>query len=171
MGDSLRLFFALWPDEETRNALDRVAVHLQTNWRGRRVPREALHLTLVFLGDTPRIRIDDLCASAARVRSHSFTLTLNRVDCWSRQGIGWLGVLDPNPELMQLASHLRQALQRDGFSFDARRYQPHVTLLRNANCGESSSCKPVFWRVDSFALLASRAQPGYDILQTWPLHR
>ena len=44
--ETLRLFFALWPDDPTRSAL----AQLQTPIRGRITPYEHLHLTLAFLG-------------------------------------------------------------------------------------------------------------------------
>ena len=48
-----RLFFALWPDDATRDALDRTGKWLHRHWGGRRMRADTLHLTLAFLGDTP----------------------------------------------------------------------------------------------------------------------
>ena len=167
---SLKLFFALWPDAATRDMLDGVAAQAHQTARGKRVPREALHLTLSFLGATPLSRLDALRAIAAGVRGKSFTLTLDRLGCWSPQKIVWLGIKQIPPALAQLAADVRIALDAGGFRFDARTYVPHVTRVRHADCGGMGETTVVQWGVQNFALLASRpGRPGYDLLGTWPL--
>lgn len=166
---SLRLFFALWPDDVTRSALDNVAGNLHADWGGRRMYSDTLHMTLAFLGDTPVTRLDTLRELAATITAEAFTLTLDRPGCWQHNRIGWLGVQDTPLALAQLVSNLRGVLHAEQFAVDDQHYVPHVTLLRNAQCGPPPSCQPVKWRVQDFVLLASRKQkPGYDVLGTWP---
>lgn len=169
---SLRLFFALWPDEATRVALDQVAATLQPTWGGRRMHSESLHLTLAFLGDTPVVRLDALRQLATTVAGEPFTLTLNSPGCWQHNRVGWLGVKDTPPALAQLVSDLTRVLQTGEFPLDHQPYVPHVTLLRNARCSAPPPCQPVVWRAQSFVLLASHkpeAGGSYDVLGTWPL--
>ena len=165
-----RLFFALWPDEITRAALDHIAADLHARWGGRRMYRETLHMTLAFLGETPLSRLDALRELAASISGEAFTLMLDRTGCWRQNRVGWLGLTATPPALAQLVADLRQALQADRFAFDDKRFLPHVTLLRNAQCGSLQACQAVMWRAQDFVLLASRRQqPGYDVLGTWPL--
>lgn len=169
---SLRVFFALWPDEATRVALDRAAASLHPTWGGRRMRSESLHLTLAFLGDTPVARLDALRQLAATVAGEPFTLTLNSPGCWQHNRIGWLGVTDTPPALAQLVADLTRVLQAGEFPLDRQRYIPHVTLLRNAHCSAPPPCQPVVWCAQNFVLLASRkpeAGGGYDVLGIWPL--
>lgn len=131
---------------------------------------DTLHITLVFLGDTPNTRLDALRELAATITNEAFTLKLDRPGCWQHNRIGWLGVQDTPPALAQLVANLQRALHQSGFTVDDRRYVPHVTLIRNALCGPPPSCQPVTWRAQNFVLLASSKQrPGYDALGTWPL--
>lgn len=167
---TLRLFFALSPNLVTRAALDQIAANLHASWGGRRMHSDTLHMTLAFLGDTPNTRLDALLELAATIPGEAFTFTLDRPGCWQHNHIGWLGVQDTPPALAQLVAKLQRALHQSGFTVDDRRYVPHVTLLRNAQCGPPPSCHPVIWRAQDFVLLASRKQkPGYDVLGTWPL--
>jgi 2'-5' RNA ligase len=169
---SLRLFLALWPDENTRAALTQVAASLQKTWSGRRMRRESLHLTLAFLGDTPVARLDALRQLAATVAGQSFTLTLNSPGCWQHNRVGWLSVKDIPPALAQLVSDLTRVLQTGEFPLDHQPYVPHITLVRNAHCSAPPPCQPVVWHAQSFVLLASPkpgAGGGYDVLGEWPL--
>ena len=169
---SLRLFFALWPDEATRVALDNAAATLHPIWGGRRVHSESLHLTLAFLGDTPVTRLDALRQLAVTVAGEAFTLTLDSPGCWQHNHVGWLGVKETPLALAQLVSDLTKVLQTAEFPLDCQRYVPHVTLLRNARCCAPPPCQPVVWRAQSFVLLASRkpgAEGNYDVLGEWPL--
>lgn len=165
-----RLFFALWPDQATRAALDQIAANLHAHWGGRRMHSDTLHMTLAFLGDTPLARLDALRELAASMSGEAFTLTLDRPDCWQHNHVGWLGPASSPPALTEVVADLRQAMLASKFAFDDKRFVPHVTLLRNAQCGPPPICQPVMWRANDFVLLASRRQqPGYDVLGTWPL--
>lgn len=131
---------------------------------------DTLHMTLVFLGDTPISRLDALRELAATIPGEAFTLLLDRPGCWQHNHVGWLGLASAPPALMQLVVDLRQALLASKFAFDDKRFVPHITLLRNAQCGRPPTCSPLIWRVQDFVLLASRKQKaGYDVLGTWPL--
>ncbi|WP_287719822.1 2'-5' RNA ligase family protein [Nitrosomonas sp.] len=48
---SVRLFFALWPQEEARKQLARLARRIADQCAGRCVRPENLHLTLAFIGE------------------------------------------------------------------------------------------------------------------------
>lgn len=166
---SSRLFFALWPDEVTRAKLDQIATALHASWGGRRMHRDTLHMTLAFLGETPLSRLDALRELAATISGEAFMLRLDRPGCWQHNHVGWLGLAPAPPALMQLVVDLRQAMTASKLAFDDKSFVPHITLLRNAQCGPPPSCPPVMWCARDFVLLASRKQqPGYDVLGSWP---
>lgn len=166
-----RLFFALWPDALTREALGEVAATLHEAWGGRQVNNAGLHLTLAFLGDTPAARLDTLRELATSIVSQPFTLILNRPGCWQHNRVGWLGPDSTPPALSQLVTDLRPALKASEFAVDEQHYVPHVTLLRNARCGVPPPCPGISWHASSFVLLATRARGvgGYDVLGEWQL--
>jgi 2'-5' RNA ligase len=169
---SLKLFFALWPDAGTRAALNKAGKRLHKSWGGRRMHSHGLHLTLAFLGDTAMTRLDELRQLAATLAGEAFTLSLDRPGCWQHNHVGWLGASEPPAALGQWVSNLTAALQTARFSFDPRPFVPHVTLLRNARCTAPPVCQAVVWRARHFALLASRRMEsggGYEVLEEWPL--
>lgn len=170
--DTQRLFFALWPDDATRHALDRTGKWLHQHWGGRRMRADTLHLTLAFLGNTPTEARDALLPHIDTIRAGAFELALDRPGAWPHNRIGWLGCSEPPAALTDLAEQLRGALRESRTAFDARPFVPHVTLLRNTPGGAAPACTPVRWRVDSFVLVASRTEADgarYEVIQRWPL--
>ena len=167
-----RLFFALWPDEATRAALNRTGKWLHQHWDGRRMRADTLHLTLAFLGSTPVALRDALLPHVESIHAEAFELMLDQPGCWRHNRIGWLGIRQPPSQLADLVAALQGALQDAGVAFDARPHLPHVTLLRNTAGGELPPCEPVQWRVHDFVLVASRTDADgahYEVVRRWPL--
>ena len=175
---TLRLFFALWPDDATRDALNRTGKWLHQHWGGRRMRAETVHITLAFLGETPAERLDDLVACAdsvgtvGTVGTDAYDLVLDQAGYWRHNRIGWLGASETPPQHFELVRGLNIALQQAGFPVDARPHVPHVTLLRNSRGGEVPACTPVVWPIRDFVLVQSRldvAGARYDVVRRWPL--
>ncbi|HEY9097982.1 MAG TPA: RNA 2',3'-cyclic phosphodiesterase [Thiobacillus sp.] len=172
--DSLRLFFALWPDDATRTALNQTGRWLHKHWGGRRMRADTLHLTLAFLGRTPVAQLDALTASVDAIQAKVFELALDQAGYWHHNKIGWLGPSQPPSQLGALVDVLAAAIQQSGIAFDARPHVPHVTLLRNMAGGGVSECTPVHWSISDFVLVASRTETDgahYDVIRRWPLGR
>ncbi len=170
--DTLRLFFALWPDATTRDALNRTGKWLHQHWGGRRMRADTLHITLAFLGSTPAERLDDLIACADSVRSEAFELVLDQAGYWRHNRIGWLGASETSPQHVELVGTLNTALRDAGFAIDARPHVPHVTLLRHSTGGEVPLCMPVRWPISDFVLVKSITESSgaqYDVIRRWPL--
>ena len=170
--ETLRLFFALWPDDATRDALDRTGKWLHPHWGGRRMRADTLHLTLAFLGNTPLATRDSLLPHVDALRAGAFDLLLGQPGYWPHNRIGWLGCREISAPLAGLAERLRHGLSEARVLFDAKPFVSHVTLLRQAEGGPVSFCSPVHWRVRDFVLVAStRGVSGthYRILRRWPL--
>src|SRR4051794_40338877 len=99
MSESSRFFFALWPDDVTRDKVAALTGHFQEKYGGRATARASLHVTLVFLGETPNSCLPTLEAIAANVATPSFNLTLRHAGYWGK-GIFWLGPEDSPPALL-----------------------------------------------------------------------
>jgi 2'-5' RNA ligase len=167
-----RLFFALWPDDATRNALNRTGKWLHQHWGGRRMRADTLHLTLVFLGDLPAAQIDALLQGIQDIPIGAFELNLDQAGHWPHNRIGWLGLSQHSQALESLVQALRDQLRTLDIPFDARPHTPHITLLRKAQGGATLECLPVNWVVDEFVLVASNPQADgahYDVLRRWRL--
>jgi RNA 2',3'-cyclic 3'-phosphodiesterase len=166
-----RLFFALWPGEPERLALDRVRRTLPAH-RGRETEPADYHVTLSFLGDVDPERRACAEAAAGQVRAAPFTLVLDTIGSFSRARILWCGASECPPGLLALVGGLNHGLLDCGLPPERRPYQPHVTLARKAVPVEARSLpEPICWPVDSFALVRSEPQhnPRYRVLASWAL--
>jgi len=167
-----RLFFALWPDDDTRRALAALA-RSQAAAGGRLIPAENLHLTLVFLGS--RDAGFRQCAErvAERVRAPAFALEFGRVGHWPRPQVLWCAPHSTPDALVGLASTLSDALVACGHEPESRPFHAHVTLARKARRAVAAADHaPVRWPVSDFHLLASQTHPEgarYRSLRSWPL--
>ena len=170
--DTLRLFFALWPDDATRDALNRTGKWLHQHWGGRRMRADTLHLTLAFLGATPAARLDALYDCANTVEGKVYELLFDQPGYWRHNRIGWLGASETPLPHLELVGALNASQQAEGFPVDTRPHVPHVTLLRNTAGGEVPECTPVRWAVSDFVLVSSRTEPSgaqYEVIRSWPL--
>ncbi len=84
-----RLFFALWPDEDTRTRLSMVL----DSWPvvGRLVPGNNLHCTLAFLGGVSADTQTAVTAAASGLDLPVFDFTMCTAGFWARPKIAWLG--------------------------------------------------------------------------------
>jgi 2'-5' RNA ligase len=170
--DTLRLFFALWPDDATRDALNRSSKWLHKHWGGRCMRADTLHITLAFLGSTPADQLDALIACADTVRTDAFELVLDQAGYWRHNRIGWLGASETPSQHFELVGALNAGLQAAGFAVDARPHVPHITLLRNSAGGEVPACIPVRWPIRDFVLVKSVTKSDgahYEVIRRWLL--
>ncbi len=167
-----RLFFALWPDGETRARMARLARRLPRR-RGRPVPPENLHVTLAFIGPVDAQTARCLEAAAARVPVAPFDLTLDTIGGFRKARVVWLGASRVPAALLRLVAALNEALGDCGHTPDPRPFTPHVTLFRDAEpTGEQGDiARPVVWPVRDFALVESVTAPKgavYRVLKRFP---
>jgi 2'-5' RNA ligase len=167
-----RLFFALWPDPDTRAAL----VEVQQGVRragGRAVSPENLHITLLFIGAADEVLSRRLEAAAGAVTGQAFQLQLDRLGWWSGTRVTWLAPSRLPEALIALAARLRRAVMDLGVVVDTRPFSPHLTLYRRCRRGprDAQPVAAVDWRPDGFCLVASdtRAEGArYEVLRHWP---
>lgn len=101
----------------------------------RAVRAEHMHLTLAFLGDVPDARLPDAVAAteAGAAGQRAFAASLEHVGRFPATGpprVAWLGVGAGGAELVTLAASVRDALAARRLPFDAKPFEPHVTLAR-----------------------------------------
>ncbi|WP_423823329.1 RNA 2',3'-cyclic phosphodiesterase [Salinisphaera sp. SPP-AMP-43] len=159
-----RLFFTAWPPPLVA---DQVAERARVlDLAGRAVPRDKLHLTLAFHGRCDvgqRLRLIEM-ADAIVLRP--FELVFDRLDCFVRPRIVWLGVSEIPTTLSELAEKLA------GERVDRRGFVPHISVMRDAEPVAARAIEPIVWPVADFALVESGAhgQPGgYRTLARWAL--
>jgi 2'-5' RNA ligase len=153
-----KLFFALWPDEDTRAALAR----LQPLAPGRAIAPAKLHLTLAFLGQQPAAALAPLLAILEGLAVPALPL---RVDClgyFQRPRIAWAGMTAPPPALLARQAELMAKLEAAGFSAATHgQFKPHITLAREAKQAPAATAfAPVSWNVAQVALVESVMATG-----------
>jgi 2'-5' RNA ligase len=167
-----RLFFALYPSGTVRQAIiDSVTGNLSSSVK--LVPRDNLHLTLLFMGATNVSQQSAYLAAANTIQADQFDLELNVVDQFSKAKVLWLGVQNVPENLISLHSRLSDALQSAGFDSRTQAYRPHVTLARNYRGQTPAYSDQIPWHVQSFSLMESCGTDQgvrYNELQRWPLN-
>jgi 2'-5' RNA ligase len=172
---TLRLFFALWPDPQTRASLAALAERVAVETGGRATAPNNVHLTLAFLGAQPRDSTTELIARADAIDGSPFVLTLDHIDCWRKNGIAWLGASEIPAALASLREALLASLAPLHIADEARPFAVHVTLARKVTgLLRRRLPTPIAWPVDGMALVASDTGsdgPVYRVLATLPLVR
>ena len=158
---TLRLFLALWPDDDTRIAL--LAWQQAQTWpaAARLTRADDLHLTLHFLGQVPQTLLPAL-KQALLPPSAPVTLTLDRVEVWPN-GVAVLLPQATPPALLDLHGQLGDTLTQLGLPLEPRPYQPHVTLARRALGLIPQPAPPLRWTAQHYVLVNS--YHGYHPLQ------
>ena len=168
-----RLFFALWPEPQLQEAFYAAGQKLYQHCGGRRTRRENIHLTLAFLGVVEPERVERVLIVADQIQIPAFALEFTRLGWWRQNRVAWAATTETPRPLLDLVKALQLGLSQEGFKFDERRFLPHVTLLRKANCPSALiENEALLWPVSDFVLVRSTLQQGgshYAIVKRWPL--
>ncbi|MCL4742156.1 MAG: RNA 2',3'-cyclic phosphodiesterase [Phycisphaerales bacterium] len=158
--ERVRLFVAVYPPAETVRALRR-AVNRLTLGVGRDTPAEQVHLTLLFIGDRTPGELPAIAESVERSCAgfSAFPLTPRRLITLPERGPARLiaAETDAPAPLVEIQRRLAARLARN--ARDARRFRPHLTLVRfrpgdrPARVDEPVECEPFL--VDRVALTRS----------------
>ena len=130
---SCRLFFALWPDESTRQQLLRETRGVVRRCGGKPVPPANYHVTVAFVGTLAAERLDAIVAAGRATEFAQFELLFDRVGYWPRPRVLWVAPSRCPPALHTLVSALWDRLSDAGLERESRAYQPHLTLARIAD--------------------------------------
>jgi 2'-5' RNA ligase len=155
---SLKLFFALWPDAPTRDALAR----LQAPVAGRHTPRDKLHLTMAFLGQQPADALPTLLDILEAVPVPPMRLVVDCYGYFTKPRIAWAGLTAPPDALLAMQVDLMARLEAAGFSTATHgAFKPHITLARDArHAPPGEVAAPVAWDVRELVLVESVTASG-----------
>ena len=160
MSTTIRAFIAIDLGAELRSLLLQVGQEID-----RRVPAgavrwvrpEAMHLTLVFLGDTPQEKLGAVQTAmrTAAARCAPITLSAEGIGCFPntrRPRVVWVGVKEPAGQLAPLKRALDRELEPLGFKPEQRSFSPHLTLGRLNKRAGSADIQAVGAVVESATL-------------------
>ncbi len=157
---TLRLFFALWPDEALRLEIRRATRAAVRQAGGRPVPPENYHVTLAFLGHVPESRLEAVMAVATPMVPLS--LSLDRYGYFPGPRVLWLGPAETPAALRELAQRLNASLASAGLPCDRRPFHAHLTLCRKVRAQPRDLPRPagLRWDVAEIVLVASETDPA-----------
>ena len=165
---SKRLFFALWPDAETREKCSAIASQLKH--AGRPVHPDNLHVTLVFLGSIDESTETKLLDAMTAVSFATLSIKFDALSFWRRPRIICLTGSPEDDAVSSLLDQLNTIVASCGIPIDDRPYQAHITLLRKASRLPPLTFEPIAWKTESFCLVESCSTPHgvvYRVLKTW----
>ena len=104
--------------------------HLHT---GRAVPRDNLHLTLLYLAEQPKPQLEDLAEELDAILHRPVPLRVTGFDViggfkGARHCVASVAALEP---LNDLQAKTVRAARAVGIEIERRRFRPHITLVRN----------------------------------------
>lgn len=178
----MRVFLALDLPEATRAALALQQFLLPLP---RKVEPEALHVTLVFLGEASPDGLEAVHEAWEGLRLPVLSLQIQGLGLFggSRPRLCYAG-LASNPALMALQAKVETAARRAGAAPEARRFIPHITLGRFAPPPPEASFRleravalgagfalPAFEAREMvlYESLLSGKAPRYSVLARYPL--
>jgi 2'-5' RNA ligase len=133
----MRLFIAL---ELPPPAIEEIATFINdmptmAGGNVRWIRRENVHLTLLFLGDTPTEKIPAVKEQLTKAASNtaSFTLRLGETGAfpsYRSPKILWIGLDGDVKRLMQLQGRIEGAMRSIDFTPEKRQFTPHITVGR-----------------------------------------
>ena len=152
----MRLFIAICFDENMLDALTEIQDDLmRCRVKGNYTPRENLHMTLAFIGD-----YDDpeqIIEVMQKVPLRSFSIKQSGVRPFKDM---MFAETEENENLRDYVKRLRRALLDEEIPFDRKKFLPHVTLARKAECTQGKAFLPEFqesepMRVNAISLMKS----------------
>jgi 2'-5' RNA ligase len=170
----VRLFFALWPDDEVRTQIAQNLKLFDLSKDNIRIINHCnLHLTLHFIGNTSFAEMNCLDQQARHVQAGSFDLTLDCAGHFKKPRVLWFGCRNAPQALYDLQRELGRHLDVCTYSPESRPYSPHVTVARKIiEAPEAVALEPINWYVDRFVLVKSISIPGgvrYEVVESYAL--
>ncbi|MBF0266029.1 MAG: RNA 2',3'-cyclic phosphodiesterase [Gammaproteobacteria bacterium] len=164
-----RFFFALKPDNETRDKI--VSAQKQLNLSGRLIKPENLHITLLFMGKPEPRQIEKVIGFAQKIHCLEFSFALDVIGYFKKAQVSWLGLSESSRELINLHSELLISAQNSHIPIQTQKFIPHLTLERNTKVFKKQNIEPIQWKVKDFVLYQSiDTQSGvhYQVLHQFP---
>jgi RNA 2',3'-cyclic 3'-phosphodiesterase len=170
-GEGGRLFFAAVPDVDAAAEIYRIAGILKRAHRfaGKLIPRECLHVSLLFLGRGSEQLVRGACEAVASVKPIPFEVSFDRTASFRGRPGNRPFVLvgdDTQDRLKSLGHALDAAIAEKGLCQKGvgqkgvgrraqRDFTPHVTLLYGDRAVDEYPVAPIRWTVNEFVLIHS----------------
>ncbi|PLJ77045.1 RNA 2',3'-cyclic phosphodiesterase [Infirmifilum sp. SLHALR2] len=97
------------------------------------VETENLHITLQFIGEIPREKVQGVASKLMEVKASSFSMELQGIGAFpnpKNPRVIWIGVRRGSEELSRLAQEVYKAVTAAGVKLEREDFQPHLTIAR-----------------------------------------
>ncbi|MFZ0544737.1 MAG: RNA 2',3'-cyclic phosphodiesterase [Candidatus Promineifilaceae bacterium] len=146
----LRTFIAIELPPEVRTYLFQTGQKMAGNVSNRAVrwvAPENMHLTLRFLGDTPKGKLPDITAELDAITRdfQPIRLHLDEIGCFpnrKRPRVIWAGLAGETQQLNALQHRIEMAVESLGWKGEKRLFRPHLTIGR---VKDSSQANRLAW--------------------------
>lgn len=168
-----RLFFALWPDDETRQKIVQFD-QLLTDSKLKKIRSKNLHVTLVFLGNIESEQEEKIVTAVNALKAPAIEMQFDQLTLWhQKRGILSLTSSSQPQCLVDLVKQLQNIVLAEGITIENRSYTAHITLARNLKVLPELNVNPTIeWDSSSFVLVHSvSTEQGVDyrVINRWPL--
>lgn len=167
------MFFALWPDAQTRARVAAAAAAVTLGSGARAVPRENYHATVAFVGEIPVADVESLRIIGRQQRAAAFAIQFDAYEYWPKPASVVAAARNIPPQLEDFWRVLHADLAAAGMARAPKRLRPHVTLARKAaQAIVPQAMSPIAWQAREFCLVHSQtggAQSVYTVVDTWAL--
>ncbi len=128
------------------------------------VEAQNLHVTLRFLGNVSRSRVEEVGQLLDEIKFSPFEVELRGVGVFPnlrRVNVVWVGITRGDAELIHVFTQLDTKLQAVGFTSDRRGFTPHITVARVSSGRQREALVEVVsaWRDREFGVF------GVDAIQ------
>lgn len=168
----MRLFFATFPEGETRRLIASAASALSLDDDARRVRCENYHITLAFAGEVSGAQLASL-RTIGLLDVPPFTVRFDIYEHWQRSEVVVIAASECPSAMRDLHCKLRGELVNQNIASDPMPFRPHVTIARKAaQAPEQQEMSGFHWQVTAFQLVRSvRSDAGsvYTVLDRWSL--
>jgi RNA 2',3'-cyclic 3'-phosphodiesterase len=176
----MRLFLAVFPPIEIAHRLTEAACDLAGGLAPKTVAwtrPEQIHLTLIFLGNVKRAKVEELARAveAVCVRGKIHPLQARGLGCFpspARPSIIWAGLAGAVAVLGELKRRLEESLTKLDYAEETRPFRPHLTIgrvktLNSADRRHLTVSLPLWpetdfggWMVERVDLMQSELSPA-----------
>jgi 2'-5' RNA ligase len=169
----VRLFFALWPAQSTREDLAAAGAVLSVAAPARPVRVGNFHLTVAFVGLVPAESLERVRLVGREVKARAIELRFDAYEYWPKPEVVVAAARVIAPALQALWDDLHRALAAAGFELRIKRLRPHVTLMHHVGADpQLPAFRPFTWLARDLCLVRSETgadQSVYTVVDTWSL--